>query len=80
MLAAFGGHTASLRALVEGAASRGHTVRIGGRLFSDAMGATGTYEGTYIGMIDHNATTIAAALGGEVPEGGLGGDLAHVEE
>ncbi len=70
----------NVQALVEGAESRGHTVRIGGRLFSDAMGATGTYEGTYIGMIDHNATTIAAALGGEVPRAGLGGDLAHVEE
>jgi manganese/zinc/iron transport system substrate-binding protein len=29
------------------------------------MGAPGTYEGTYIGMIDHNVTTIAAALGGD---------------
>jgi manganese/zinc/iron transport system substrate-binding protein len=27
------------------------------------MGAEGTYEGTYVGMIDHNATVIAAALG-----------------
>jgi manganese/zinc/iron transport system substrate-binding protein len=31
------------------------------------MGAPGTYEGTYVGMIDHNATTIARALGGEAP-------------
>ncbi|MFW5641995.1 MAG: manganese transporter, partial [Roseicyclus sp.] len=30
-----------------------------------------TYEGTYIGMIDHNATTIARVLGGEAPEGGM---------
>jgi manganese/zinc/iron transport system substrate-binding protein len=35
------------------------------------MGEPGTYEGTYIGMIDHNATTIARALGGEAPEGGM---------
>ena len=53
-----------VRALVEGAASRGCLVAIGGNLFSDAMGVPGSYEGTYIGMMDHNATTIANALGG----------------
>jgi manganese/zinc/iron transport system substrate-binding protein len=40
------------------------------------MGPTGTYEGTYIGMIDHNATTIARALGGQTPEGGMNGKLS----
>ena len=34
------------------------------------MGAPGTYEGTYIGMMDHNATMVARALGGEAPEKG----------
>jgi manganese/zinc/iron transport system substrate-binding protein len=62
-----------LRALVEGAAARGHEVAIGGQLFSDAMGAEGTYEGTYLGMIDHNATTVARALGGEAPPEGWRG-------
>ncbi|MFC3614713.1 metal ABC transporter solute-binding protein, Zn/Mn family [Lutimaribacter marinistellae] len=66
----------SMRALIEGAAARGHEVRIGGELFSDAMGATGTYEGTYIGMIDHNITVIASALGAEVPERGLNNKLS----
>ncbi|MBT8457546.1 MAG: manganese transporter, partial [Alphaproteobacteria bacterium] len=56
--------------------AQGHTVRIGGELFSDAMGADGTYEGTYLGMIDHNVTTIAAALGGEVPGRGMDGRLS----
>ncbi|TVP80059.1 MAG: manganese transporter [Puniceicoccaceae bacterium] len=56
----------NVRALVEGARARGHDVVIGGSLFSDAMGPTGTYEGTYIGMIDHNVTTITNALGGTV--------------
>ena len=65
----------NVRALIEGAASRGHRVRIGGELFSDAMGQSGTYEGTYIGMIDHNATTIARALGGRAPQGGMQGKL-----
>jgi len=66
----------NVRALIEGAQSRGHTVTIGGKLFSDAMGRPGTYEGTYIGMIDHNATTIARALGGEAPAKGMNGRLS----
>lgn len=65
----------NVRALLEGARARGHTVTIGGTLFSDAMGAPGTYEGTYIGMIDHNATVIARALGGDAPERGMNGKL-----
>ncbi len=67
----------NVRALIEGAASRGHEVAIGGTLFSDAMGETGTYEGTYIGMIDHNATVIARALGGEAPAAGMNGKLSE---
>lgn len=65
----------SVEALVEGARAQGHEVRIGGELFSDAMGKAGTYEGTYIGMIDHNVTLIARALGGTAPEKGLNGQL-----
>jgi len=65
----------SVEALIEGARARGHEVIIGGELFSDAMGAAGTYEGTYIGMIDHNVTTIARALGGEAPGKGFQGKL-----
>lgn len=67
----------NIRALIEGAAKQGHAVKIGGELFSDAMGASGTYEGTYIGMIDHNVTTLAKALGGKAPEKGLQGKLTH---
>jgi manganese/zinc/iron transport system substrate-binding protein len=66
----------SVRALVSGAGAAGHEVQVGGQLFSDAMGAPGTYEGTYVGMIDHNVTTIARALGGAAPETGLNGRLA----
>jgi manganese/zinc/iron transport system substrate-binding protein len=67
----------NVKALIEGAAARGHKVAIGGELFSDAMGQPGTYEGTYVGMIDHNTTVIARALGGNVPDRGLAGKLAH---
>ena len=66
----------NIRALVEGAAAQGHDVIIGGELFSDAMGEPGRYEGTYLGMIDHNITTIGGALGGTVPSRGMDGKLA----
>jgi manganese/zinc/iron transport system substrate-binding protein len=67
----------NIMALVEGAQAQGRDVRIGGELFSDAMGLAGSYEGTYIGMIDHNVTTITRALGGNAPEKGLNGKLSH---
>jgi len=66
----------NIRALIQGAAAKGHKVAIGGSLYSDAMGAPGTYEGTYVGMIDHNVTSIAQALGGTVPTRGFQGRLA----
>ncbi|MDP9196433.1 MAG: zinc ABC transporter substrate-binding protein [Pseudomonadota bacterium] len=61
----------TVRALVEGARARGHNVRIGGTLYSDALGAPGTCEGTYAGMIDHNVRTIAQALGGPAVRDGF---------
>lgn len=67
----------NIGALVAGARARGHEVVIGGSLFSDAMGEPGTYEGTYVGMIDHNVTTIARALGGEAPARGMRGMLSE---
>lgn len=36
--------------------------RVGGELFSDAMGPEGSEEGTYPGMIRHNVSTIVGAL------------------
>ena len=67
----------NVRALIEGAAARGHTVVVGGELFSDAMGQPGTYEGTYVGMLDHNITTVARGLGGAAPERGFQGKLSQ---
>ena len=52
----------SIEAVVQGCLARGHNVRIGGELFSDAMGTAGTPEGTYVGMVRHNVDTIVAAL------------------
>lgn len=52
----------SIEAVVQGSRAKGHNVRIGGELFSDAMGRAGTPEGTYIGMVRHNVDTIVKAL------------------
>ena len=61
----------NIDSLVEGASSRGHA---GGRLAASCTptrwGPTGTYEGTYIGMLDHNITLVARGLGGEAPAAG----------
>lgn len=52
----------ALQAVVQGCTDRGHPVRIGGSLYSDAMGADGTPEGTYIGMVNANVSKIVEAL------------------
>lgn len=52
----------NIQAVVEGCAAQGHLVDVGGQLFSDAMGAAGTPEGTYPGMVRHNVETIRQAL------------------
>jgi manganese/zinc/iron transport system substrate-binding protein len=46
--------------------ARGFHIEIGDPLFSDAMGAAGTPEGTYIGMVRHNVNTIVHALARDV--------------
>lgn len=51
-----------VQALTEAVASRGHTVVIGGSLYSDALGSPGTPAGTYVGTVRANVETIAAAL------------------
>ncbi len=40
------------------------------------MGKPGSYEGTYIGMIDSNVTVITRALGGDTSKTGMSGRLA----
>lgn len=52
----------NINAIVEGCRQKGHDVIIGGNLFSDAMGAEGTPEGEYIGMVRANVKTIVEAL------------------
>lgn len=52
----------TIEAVQEACKKKGHTVAIGGQLFSDAMGRPGTVEGTYLGMVRHNVKTIVGAL------------------
>ncbi|MCL4114832.1 UNVERIFIED_CONTAM: hypothetical protein GTU68_043712 [Idotea baltica] len=51
-----------MEAIVKGCKEKGHDVKIGGVLYSDAMGEYGTKEGTYLGMVEHNLRTITQAL------------------
>ena len=60
----------SIEAVQAAVKAKGFSVKIGGQLFSDAMGASGTPEGTYIGMVRHNIDTIVASLLQTVPNYG----------
>ena len=52
----------SIEAVMEGCRQKKWNVRIGGSLYSDAMGPAGTPQGTYIGMVSANVKTIVDAL------------------
>ena len=52
----------TIEALQAAVKSKNHDVIIGGTLYSDALGNTGSIEGTYIGMFEYNVNTIVNAL------------------
>ncbi|MBP7147525.1 MAG: zinc ABC transporter substrate-binding protein [Acidobacteria bacterium] len=52
----------SIEAVQGACRERGHEVAIGGQLYSDSLGARGTGEGTYVGMVRANVRTIVEAL------------------
>lgn len=52
----------NLHALLEGCRAQGHEVRIGGTLYSDALGPAGSPADNYLGMLRHNVRTIVEAL------------------
>lgn len=52
----------NIDAIIEGCQQKGHDVTVGGYLYSDAMGADGTPEGTYTGMVRANVNTIVNSL------------------
>lgn len=56
----------NVEALQAAVRDRGGDVRIGGQLYSDALGSPDSGAGTYVGMVRHNIDTIVAALQGEV--------------
>lgn len=55
----------NVRAIVEGAVSKGHPLRIGGTLYSDSLGPAGSPADSTAGMIRENTRTIVKALGGD---------------
>lgn len=52
----------SIESLIAGTKERGFNVRIGGELYSDALGEYGTEQGTYTGMVRHNVNQITETL------------------
>jgi manganese/zinc/iron transport system substrate-binding protein len=57
----------NVAALIEGAAARGQKVAIGGRLYSDSLGAAGSGADTLAAALAANVETIVAALGAGGP-------------
>jgi manganese/zinc/iron transport system substrate-binding protein len=53
----------TIQSLQQAVAAEGHELTIGEALFSDAPGSRDTPEGSYQGMVLHNARAIARALG-----------------
>lgn len=54
----------TIEAVQAAAQAAGHQVKLGGQLYSDALGAADGPAGTYIGMMRSNIDTMVAALGG----------------
>jgi len=52
----------SIEAVRQGCLERGHTVSIGGTLYSDAMGGQVSGADTYVGMVKSNVETVVGAL------------------
>jgi manganese/zinc/iron transport system substrate-binding protein len=56
----------TIEAVLQAVQDQGFETKIGGSLYSDAMGEAGTADGTYIGMLYHNTKAITESLGGTV--------------
>lgn len=52
----------TIEALQASVKAKNHEVKIGGTLYSDALGSAGTPEGNYIGMYTYNVNTMVNAL------------------
>ena len=62
--------TDAVEAVREAVRARGWDVRLGGELYSDALGPQGSEGETYLGMLQHNAVTIYLALAAPIPADG----------
>jgi manganese/zinc/iron transport system substrate-binding protein len=52
----------AIEAVLEGCKQKGHPVKLGGTLYSDALGSPDSPAGTYIGMVQANVQKISKAL------------------
>jgi len=52
----------SIQAVVEGCQKKGFQTKLGGTLYSDALGPKNSNAETYIEMVQHNVTTLKTAL------------------
>lgn len=52
----------SLESVIESCRKKGHQIRIGGTLLSDAMDEKSQLGGTYLGMVEYNVQTILKAI------------------
>jgi len=52
----------NIRSVLEACQKQGHSVELGGSLYSDAMGEASSTAGTYVGMVEANVNTIVSAL------------------
>ena len=52
----------TIDAVIAAAAQDGADVEVGGELYSDAAGDAGTFEGTYLGMLQHNVDELVEGL------------------
>lgn len=52
----------AIEAVIEGCRQKGHDIKIGGNLYSDALGEATGPAGTYIGMVRANVEKIVTAL------------------
>lgn len=55
----------TVEAVVAAARERGADVRVGGALYGDALGESGTLADSVVGMLIHNTIAVTRALGGE---------------
>jgi manganese/zinc/iron transport system substrate-binding protein len=52
----------AIQTVIESCRRKGHSVRVGGTLYSDALGDPGSPGGTYLRMLDHNVHTLIQGL------------------